>query len=230
MMDLAKPTKEEIEAALRGTMTERAGTTSPTTSNGQAKRSERAGIPKRYRGCTFTVMERYAPDEVRPELERARRYAAHFGEYEKKGIGLLFLGPVGSMKTSLAVAVMQEVMRQGYSAYFIPLAELFDSLVTLSKQRDHEEFVKYQERLRTTSLLVLDDLGTEYPNDWIRNKVDAIISRRYNEMKPTIITSNLRIGEMTDQYQARVCDRIKGASIVIKVTTPESRRRAPAEL
>lgn len=227
MMALAKPTKEEIEAALREMMTAQAGMTNRTTSDDPSKRLKQAGIPKRYRGCTFSRMSGSAAVEA---FERAKRYAAHFGKYEKKGTGLLLLGPVGAMKTSLAVAVMQEVMQQGRSAYFVPLAELFDTLVTLSKQRDHEEFVKCQERLKTTTLLVLDDLGTEYPNDWIRNKVDAIISYRYNEMKPTIITSNLRIGEMTDQYQARVCDRLKGSSIIIKVSTPESQRRAPEEL
>ena len=194
------------------------------------KRLEWAGIHRRFQPCNFQIMEHYG---ISPELSkaftRARQYAENFDTYYKKGTGVIFMGPVGTMKTSMAVAVAQYVMRHGRSAFFIPMAELFDQLITMSKQRDNTEFLVFEERLRTTSLLILDDLGTEYPNDWIRNKVDAIISARYNRMLPVIITTNLAPGDIYGRYQERVYDRLKGVSLVIGING-ESKRRQPKEI
>lgn len=190
---------------------------------------KRAGIGKRYRACTFGAMERYIDDSARGAFEKAKRYAEHFGEYQR-GEGLIFSGSIGAGKTSLAIAVMREVMKNGASAYFIPLAELFDKLVTMSKQRDSVEFLEFQRKLKTVRLLVLDDLGTEYPNDWMRNKLDAIISYRYNECMPMIITTNLTAGGIAEGYQMRVLDRIRSVSIPIELNLKESNRRAPREL
>lgn len=194
------------------------------------KRLERAGIRKRFWPCRFDLMEKYViPESVQDAFRRARQYAEHFDKYARRGVGVIFIGPVGTMKTSMAAAVAQHAMAHGKSAFFIPMAELFDTLITMGKQRDHAEFLAFENRLKSTSLLILDDLGTEYPGDWIRNKVDAIISNRYNRMMPVIITTNLVPGELSGRYQERVYDRLKGSSLVITVAA-DSQRRAPKEI
>ena len=167
--------------------------------------------------------------EIRKEFDRVKNYAAHFHDYEKKGIGLILIGPVGTMKTSLAVAVGQNLLKRGKSVMFIPMAELFDNLIRMSRQKDPTEFMRFENRLKETSLLILDDLGTEYPGDWIRNKVDAIISYRYNNLKPICITTNLLPGELESRYRERVYDRLKGSSIVVSVAAG-SQRRVPEEI
>lgn len=162
-------------------------------------------------------------------MDSAREYADHFDSYEKRGVGVIFIGPVGTMKTSIAVGIAQDLLRKGRSVMFLPLAELFDNLVRMSKQKDNTEFLSFESRLKETSLLILDDLGTEYPGDWIRNKVDAIISHRYNRLKPICITTNLLPGEIASRYQERVYDRLKGSSLVISVAA-ESMRNSPKKI
>ena len=194
------------------------------------KRLEHAGIYDRYFPCSFKNMEsRPLPDGIAGAMKQSKEYAHHFNEYEKRGVGVIFIGPVGTMKTSLSVGIAQELLRNGRSVMFLPLAELFDNLVRMSKQRDNTEFLAFENRLKETSLLILDDLGTEYPGDWIRNKVDAIISHRYNRLKPICITTNLLPGEMAERYQERVYDRLKGSSIVISVAS-ESMRTSPKKI
>ena len=49
-------------------------------------------------------------------------------------------------------------------------------------------------KVRDRDIVILDDLGMEYQSkksDWMKGQVDAIITHRYNELKPTIITTNL---------------------------------------
>ncbi len=194
------------------------------------KKLEHAGIYDRYFPCTFKNMaSRPLPSGIADAMRQAKDYAEHFPEYEKRGVGVIFIGPVGTMKTSMAVGIAQELLRNGRGVMFLPLAELFDNLVRMSKQRDNTEFLAFENRLKETSLLILDDLGTEYPGDWIRNKVDAIISHRYNRLKPICITTNLVPGEIAGRYQERVYDRLKGSSLVISVAA-ESQRRAPKEI
>lgn len=232
-IDAAKAARAETAADKIPTLgellpTETSGTANRFPAPEETRRDlEERGIGRRYYKATFENIRRWGvPDHLAPAVDKADRYAAHFAENARKGTGILFIGDCGTMKTTLAIAVMQAVMGQGRSAYFIPLCQLFDDLIRMSKQRDNEEFLRFQERLKSTTLLVLDDLGTEYPSDWVRNKVDAIISDRYNAMKPIIITTNLTNGEILSNYQKRVHDRLRASSIVITMTGGSQRRTA----
>ncbi|HWW86272.1 MAG TPA: hypothetical protein VNZ26_21905, partial [Vicinamibacterales bacterium] len=41
-----------------------------------------------------------------------------------------------------------------------------------------------------TPLLVLDDLGSERPTDWVEETMNLIVNTRYNERRTTLFTSN----------------------------------------
>ena len=102
------------------------------------------------------------PEQCRRNFIHARDYANRFAEHKSKGIGILMMGPVGVMKTSLSVAIAQAVLKQKYSVQFIPMAELLDQILTMTRKKDPSEFLQFEERLRSTSLLIIDDLGAEY--------------------------------------------------------------------
>lgn len=179
------------------------------------RRLQRANTPKRYQMATFDNLNKWGiPPDIRAPYDQSVQYALHFPENKKAGVGMLFSGSVGRMKTTMAVAVLQEVIRQGFSGYFISMPELMDQMITMAKF-NLEELRKFQERIQTTSLLVLDDFGAEYSSNWVLNKVDAIITRRYNAMLPVIITTNLTNGAIKERYVERVYDRLKQTSILI---------------
>jgi DNA replication protein DnaC len=75
--------------------------------------------------------------------------------------------------------------------------------------------------LTTNELLILDDLGQEHPNEFVRTKLFGLIDGRYNAGLPTIITTNQseqeikarlgpaaisRIYEMCDPYVVNATD------------------------
>lgn len=129
------------------------------------------------------------------------------------------------MKTSLAVAVLQQNIRNGSGGMFVPMSSLLDNLFTM-KERNKEEWIKYEESLRKSSILVLDDLGAEYHQEWVLSKVDAIINERYNRMKPIIATTNLSNTELKGKYAERIIDRLRATSKVINFTGTSLRETA----
>lgn len=187
---------------------------------------EKCGIYKRYWHCTFEEMEkRGIPQQVRPKYGEVKNYAANIAANIENGIGLILKGPVGTMKTSLAAAVLIKHIKDGGSGLFVPMASLLDNLFTM-KERNKEEWVRYEQKIRNTSILVLDDLGAEYHQEWVLSKVDSIISDRYDKMKPIIMTTNLSGAEIKGKYAERVYDRLKSTAKVINFAGESLREAA----
>lgn len=59
-----------------------------------------------------------------------------------------------------------------------------------------------------TDLLILDEVGVQFGTDYEKVIITDIINRRYNDMRPTIILSNLDELELCDYLGARVMDRM----------------------
>jgi DNA replication protein DnaC len=189
------------------------------------KALERSGIERRYRDCTFANIEaRGIPPQVASEHQRVRQYADQIARHAVAGTGLALLGPVGTLKTSLAVAALQEGLKAGISGMFLTMPSLLDTLFTL-KDTNREEWARFEDRLRNVGILLLDDLGAEHSEGWVHTKIDAIVSERYNRMKPIILTSNLTSERLAKTYAARIFDRIRQTSEVVRFTG-ESLRQA----
>ncbi|HML33822.1 ATP-binding protein [Sporomusa sphaeroides] len=169
--------------------------------------------------------KRGVPAQVSKEYCQVKKYVESIREHVEAGVGLILKGPVGTMKTSLAVAVLQHYIQVGGYGLFVPMASLLDNIFTL-KERNKEEWLRYEDRIRSTGILVLDDLGAEYHQEWVLSKVDAIISERYNRMKPIIITTNLSAKELKGKYAERVYDRLKSTSKVINFAGSSLRESA----
>ena len=67
------------------------------------------------------------------------------------------------------------------------------------------------ESARSVPLLVLDDLGSEENAQRAKKRVADIVSERYNQMLPTIITMNFDALKLSDMYDNRTADRVIGA-------------------
>ena len=184
------------------------------------------GVFARYRDATFANIEaRGVPVELREQVDTVRDYAEHLELNVRQGFGLLLRGPVGTMKTSLAVAVMQYWLQQGGHAFFLTMPSLMDSIFS-AKATSPEDWNRFETKLRQVPLLVLDDLGTEWPGGWGMTKVDAIFSERYNRQRSTIVTTNLGGAEMKSRYADRIIDRLRATTHVITCNTPESLRES----
>ncbi len=192
---------------------------------------ENAGIMKRYRNVTFENIEkRGLPDneDIRKNYEVVKEYATKNLEWNlEHGFGLILAGNYGTMKTTMAVAVLQQWIKDGHNGLLVPMCSLIDNLYTM-RSLNREEWAKYEMRIRSTPLLIIDDLGSENTDQsWVLSKVDSIITERYNKMLPIIVTTNLSKGELEGTYSGRIMDRLRNISQYL-VFNSESQRRTLA--
>jgi DNA replication protein DnaC len=177
---------------------------------------EKHGIYKRFWHTTFgNIEKRGIPEDCQRQFTEAKAYAANLGRHIQNGDGLILSGHVGTMKTTLAVAILRQLVEEKGQGYFIPMVSLLDNLNNSSGKNKDGGAVLLIDRIRTTPLLILDDLGAEYDHTWVQAKVDAIITERYNRMRSTIITSNLDRDDIRDRYQQRIYDRLRATNQLI---------------
>ena len=185
---------------------------------GDVKRLEDAGIFKRFHGVTFESIEaRGLPQNmsIRTNYTIAKEYAKNLEENVKNGIGLLMIGTYGTMKTTMAVAILRTWIDGGHRGIILPMCSLIDNLYTM-RTLNKEEWARFEKRIRSTPLLILDDLGGENTDQsWILSKVDSIITERYNKMLSTIVTTNLGKSELVSTYSGRIIDRLRATSQIM---------------
>lgn len=155
---------------------------------------EQAGVPPRYRDCAFDDQGGGRPFDRFEKVERAHRVAMRWAdEFPDVGAGLLFSGPPGVGKTHLAVAILRRILVERQITVPAKFADFRSLLREIKRSYDPDTRATENEVLRPildAEPLVLDDLGGENPTLWVFDTLFYILNYRYNEKKPTIITTN----------------------------------------
>ena len=123
---------------------------------------------------------------------------------------LLFQGGTGLGKTFLSACVARAVAARGYSVCYDTAAAVVGSFEAQKFSRDEEADARVK-RILSCDLMILDDLGTEMPTPMADSALYTLINTRLNEGKNTIISTNLRDGELQKRYGAQICSRLFGA-------------------
>jgi DNA replication protein DnaC len=169
---------------------------------------ERSGLSKRMRGYTFANFKPYFSPSAARAAEKVENYLKSWEENREFGKGLYFCGGVGTGKTHLAVAVMNELMqRKRVPSLFVTVPEFLDNLreAYMIPGRDLDEWM---DTVKNADLLVLDDLGSERPTEWVRERLFVIVNHRYREALPTLFTSNIGPRDLATQLGERTASRI----------------------
>lgn len=139
-------------------------------------------------------------------LEVCRKYAENFS----KGSGnLLFNGSTGLGKTLLSACIACQVAEKGYSVAYESAPHLFSKL---EKNRFHpsEESAQAVAKLEGSDLLIIDDLGTELPGQFVIASLYALVNDRLLAGKPMVISTNLNISEIRERYSPQIASRLQG--------------------
>ena len=139
-----------------------------------------------------TSFENTRPGGLLPEaagrhlFKEALEAAIGFSEHPEGW--LVLTGPSGSGKTHLAVAAANRCIDRGLPTYFIVTADLLDHLRATYAPDSDMSYDELFEQVRNAPILVLDDLSAQFTSPWAHEKLFQVISHRFNESLPTIIT------------------------------------------
>lgn len=147
---------------------------------------ERAKLPRRYLACHFN---KYKPEN--DSQRTALKYAMAFvRDYPAVDRGILFSGTVGVGKTHLAVSILMGLTERGFSCLFYEFGTLLKEIQDSYNPNTKSSELAVLGRVLDAEVLVLDELGSSKPTDWVHETMYHIINSRYNDKKATIFTTN----------------------------------------
>lgn len=126
-----------------------------------------------------------------PTINRQLIYGLGTCEFIRKNENIAFIGPPGTGKSHLAVALGVKAVQQGYKVLFTTVNEMLEELYI---SRADNSFYQKLKKYTSPDLLILDELGLKKLNQTSVDDFYEIISRRY-ENKSIIITSNKAFDE-----------------------------------
>lgn len=139
-------------------------------------------------------------------LDKCRKFARSFSE---DAGNVLISGGTGLGKTHLALAMGRAVGEQGYSVCYETAIGLFSKLEK-ARFAPTQENRQEAQRLEGCDLLIIDDLGTELPGQFVTAALYGILNQRLMEKKSMIITTNLTVDEVNKRYSPQIASRLYG--------------------
>lgn len=175
-------------------------------------------IPKRFAGKTLTGYLA-ASSGQKEALRICSKYAEKFSEIAPTGRCLLLLGKPGTGKTHLGVGIAAEIMRKtDATAVYRTIGTVLQEIrATYAKGSERTES-QILSGLIGPSLLILDEIGVskENPSDFELTTLFSIINGRYEQMRPTVIISNLDAAMLPGAMGERCFDRLReGGAIAV---------------
>ena len=174
---------------------------------------------------SFSTTGNGADPRQRSTLEAALQAARSFAG-NPEGQWLVLLGTTGVGKTHLAAAIGNDRLRQGQSAFFAFVPELLDHLRYTFAPTSTTTYDELFERVKSTALLILDDLGAQTTTPWADEKMYQLMVHRHNARLPTIITM-----DRDTQLRPAIASRLKDLRFILalEIEAPDYRDSAPVQ-
>ncbi len=182
---------------------------------GDLRRQQRfasANVPKRYAHCSLDTFR-----EKSTVLKVAKRRVQDFVDLwpnTVEGKGLLLMGGCGVGKTHLAVSALLEIINSGKPGRLL-FSNFQDLIQEIQASFDNDSGTNKSEILRPVleaDLLVLDELGSQKPTQFVQDILYYVINTRYNEERTTIFTTNYydRTGDAKEEtLEQRIGTRLR---------------------
>lgn len=167
---------------------------------------ERRMVERRIRAARFpTVKSLESFDfKVMPSLNKALVLDLARGDYIERNENIIALGPSGTGKTHIALALGLAACQRGLAVGFTTAASLVHELI---EARDDKQLLRFQKRLAKLKLLIIDELGFVPLSKTGAELLFEVFSQRY-ERGSTLVTSNLPFDEWTEVFGS---ERLTGA-------------------
>ena len=123
---------------------------------------------------------------------------------------LLFVGNTGLGKTFLSACVARAAADKGYSVAYESASHLMGKLEKNRFNPDDQNREDVQ-KIMGCDLLIVDDLGTELPGNFVTAALYTLVNDRLLAGKPMVISTNLNVEEIARRYSAQIASRLQGS-------------------
>ena len=143
------------------------------------------GLPKDLKQVSLA-------DIALDDVQRIKPYQAlvdFITNFPKKK-GLYLYGDFGVGKSFMLAAMATELAKKGFSTTLLHYPTFISDL-------DFDNAKVWVNEIKASQVLVLDDIGAEQNNAWVRDSIlQVILQHRMQENLPTFFTSNLKMEEL----------------------------------
>lgn len=173
-----------------------------------AKLKSNSGISPRFAEANFDSYVVNAANEKAKAI--CLRYAEKWLERKQAGGGLILHGKPGTGKNHLACAIANQIIEQHKDSALVTsvlriLRKVKSTWGKGAEQSENEVIQGYV----NFDLLIIDEIGVQFGSEAEKMILFEIINERYEQMKPTILISNLPLNELAEYVGERVLDRMK---------------------
>jgi len=161
-------------------------------------------------------------------LRIARQYTLEFEQLRRQGKGFTICGDKGNGKTHIAAAIANLLIREQLRNVIfenVPYLMLkIRSIYSPGANASGEKEIDLINRLCSSDLLILDDIGACAWNGKDEERLYIIIDQCSTRKTPIIATTNLKSdGEMTEYLGNRAYSRLAAANVALINTCPSYR-------
>jgi len=140
------------------------------------------------------------PSSFREAYHAAQRFVTDMQGW------LVLCGPSGTGKTHLAAAVGNALVESDQPVRFVSVPDLLDHLRSAFDPAVGAQYDEIFLQAIEAPILILDDLGAQSSTAWADEKLDQILTHRYNRRLPTLVTTGMRFDELGDRLRTRLGD------------------------
>lgn len=185
-----------------------------------------AGIPAGFRDRTFDSYQATTPEMI-DAVRIVREFAEGFwSRHHKAGTFLVLGGERGTGKSHLAIASAGAVMARG-TAMYTRAGDLIRR-VRSTWRRDSDQSEEEVLHLFSVGLdlLIIDEVGLQRGTEDEQLILFDILDRRYAELRPTILLTNLTGPAFAEFLGPRIMDRLRERAVFVPFKWESYRGRA----
>ena len=180
-------------------------------------------IPPRFQRHTFETFIAIT-SEQKKNKQAMEDFAKNFLQNLEDGISVILSGKVGNGKTHLACATANYIIANfGKTALFLSVVDAFSKIKATYTKKSEITEINVINQFSMVDLLILDEFGIQIGSEHEKMLLFRIINKRYENLKPTILISNLSPAEIKN-FEERIFDRLKENGILLSFSSESNRK------